>query len=76
MFNSKTTSESLQKKSSDILSIFTKTISDLKDVNVKATNQAAANRDEAQKLIAEANSLSAVASDNAKVIEKIEAILA
>lgn len=76
MFNSKVTSQSLQKRSSDILSTFNKTITELKDVNAKAEAQAASNREEAKKLVDEAVSLDSVTRNNSRVIEKIESFLA
>lgn len=69
------TSESLQKKSVNILSVFTKTIDDLRSVNEKANAQASNNREEAAKLILEADTLNRIELDNAKVIEKIKQIL-
>lgn len=72
---SKTTSESLQKKSTDILGVFTKTVESLKEVNAKASTQAQTNRSEAQTLLNEASNLDAVVNSNAKVIGKIESIL-
>jgi hypothetical protein len=72
---SKTTSQSLQKKSADILSVFRKTIDGLNEVVTKANAQSATNRAEAQVLLNEATELEAVAQSNIKVIGKIESLL-
>lgn len=72
---SRNTSESLQKKSADILGVFTKTVTSLQEVNSKAQAQSTANREEAKALLTEAESLDAVVASNSKVIGKISSIL-
>lgn len=69
------TSSSLQKKTSSILDVFTKTISGLQDVIASAKDQAKAKEDEIRAAQIEKEALEKIASDNQAVVDKISSFL-
>jgi hypothetical protein len=68
-------SESLQKKSTNILSVFTKTVEELTTVNADAEVEANKKTEEIKVAQAELESLEKLREANTKVIEKINLIL-
>ena len=62
---------SLQTKSTSIVDVFTKTVSDLKAVNEQATAEEKERLEEKAKIDEELAKLGAIKADNQKVIEKI-----
>lgn len=66
----------LQGKSKSVISVFTKTIEDLRQVNSTALTQIANKEDEIQKLALEKLDLQTLHAQNAGVIEKINQIIA
>lgn len=69
------TSSSLQKKTSSILDVFTKTINSLQDVITSAKDQAKAKEDEIRAAQIEKEALEKIASDNQAVVDKISSFL-
>lgn len=67
--------ENLRKKSESIVSIFTKTVNDLKAVNTETQAASDVKNAEIVKLQQEVTDLEAIKSSNEKVISKIETIL-
>lgn len=67
--------ESLRKKSESIVSIFTKTVNDLKIVNTETQAASDAKSAEIIKLQQEVTELESIKLSNEKVISKIETIL-
>lgn len=72
-FASKVTN--LRKKSDSIISIFTKTVNELKTVNAEADSISDVKNAEIAKLQQEVTELDAIKASNEKVISKIETIL-
>ena len=72
-FASKVTN--LRKKSDSIISIFTKTVNELKTVNAEADSISDVKNAEIAKLQQEVTDLDAIKASNEKVISKIETIL-
>ena len=68
-------SVSLQKKSTDILSIFTKAVEDLNKVNENAAKEAIKKEEEIALATLELESLDKLTTVNAKIVAKINAIL-
>ena len=66
--------ENLQKQSTDIVSIFTKTVEDLKTVNTHVETQEKQRIEQKAKIDAELAALSTIKVDNEKVISKISKI--
>jgi len=62
---------SLQTKSTSIVDVFTKTVSDLKAVNEQATAEEQERLEERARIDGELVKLGAIKADNQKVIEKI-----
>lgn len=75
MFNSKSTVAGLQKKTTEVLGVFTKTLNSLKELNAQALSESSDRREKAATLLTEATELDALVSDNRKVIDKINNIL-
>lgn len=69
------TSSSLQKKTSSILDVFTKTINSLQDVIASAKDQAKAKEDEIRAAQIEKEALEKIALDNQNVVDKISSFL-
>lgn len=69
------TSSSLQKKTSSILDVFTKTINNLQDIIASAKDQAKVKEDEIKAAQAEKEALEKVASDNQVIIDKLNNLL-
>lgn len=69
------TSSSLQKKTSSILDVFTKTISTLQDIIVSAKDQAKVKEDEIKAAQAEKEALEKVASNNQAIVDKLNNLL-
>lgn len=74
MFNNTNAIGKLQKKSGNILSIFTSTISDLHAVNAEVDGHIETREQELKRIQDEHSQLTGVKSDNLKVIEKISKI--
>lgn len=66
----------LQGKSKSVISVFTKTVEDLRQVNSAALKQIANKEDEIQKLALEKLDLLTLHTQNAGVIDKINQIIA
>ena len=75
IFNSKPSVDSLQKESTEILSVFKQTVQKLGDVNKKASEERQAKIIEAEKLQEEAKQLETLCNDNANVIANINNLL-
>lgn len=69
------TSSSLQKKTSSILDVFTKTITSLQDIITSAKDQAKVKEDEIKAAQVEKEALKKVASDNQAIIDKLNNLL-
>lgn len=69
------TSSSLQKKTSSILDVFTKTISNLQDIITSAKDQAKVKEDEIKAAQIEKEALEKVASDNQVIVDKLNNLL-
>lgn len=69
------TSSSLQKKTSSILDVFTKTITNLQDVITNAKDQVKVKEEEIKSAQAEKEALEKIAADNQTIIDKISSLL-
>ena len=69
------TKDSLTKRSSEILSVFTKTQQDLEAVNAEIVAHVSNKREEAQKILDEIAHLEGVASQNDNLSKKIQSFI-
>lgn len=75
ILNTSVTSSSLQKKTSSVLDVFTKTINTLQDIIVSAKDQAKVKEDEIKAAQAEKEALEKVASNNQVIVDKLNNLL-
>lgn len=75
ILNTSVTSSSLQKKTSSVLDVFTKTINTLQDIIVSAKDQAKVKEDEIKAAQAEKEALEKVASNNQAIVDKLNNLL-
>lgn len=74
-FNITPTADSLEKKSSSILSVFEKTVNDLESLNMEASKQRAIKLAEIESARIEAERLDKITLSNEKIISKITSFL-
>lgn len=67
--------EAISSKSENILDVFTKTVEDLNDLNVKIDKQAAKKEEERLKITSQLDLLSKMKAQHGKVIQNIKKIL-
>jgi t-SNARE complex subunit (syntaxin) len=71
MFTSSTTIQKVQRKSAEIVSIFTKTVNDLTTVNGEIETQVQDKEEEKQEIEKDLHTLRTLKEENTKVIGKI-----
>lgn len=71
-FTPQNKAEKFEKKSSDILSVFTKTIEDAKKINEKISEETVKNEQKIAELVSENEHFAAISRKNEKFISKLE----